>query len=129
MTPDRKIDPVTGDYVDAAGGKFEEVDVLENQIAVSFLTDLGSWEGDPNLGHRLGELERTTDMDLNRRRLAEYGKAALAWLVEDGSLDSVDVDVESISAGRVAFQVSAYRPGERNPVPLPTFLVPVGGSP
>jgi phage gp46-like protein len=129
MSLDRKIDPVTLDYVDAVNGKFEEVDVLENQIVVSVMVALKAWEGDPELGSRLGEMERTTDTDVNRRRMRDLLNEALAWLVQDGSLASVDAEVAQYANGRVAFQVSAYRPGERDPVSLPNFLVSVGGSP
>jgi phage gp46-like protein len=127
MALDRKIDPVTLDYVDATGGKFEEVDVLENQIVVSAMVVLKAWEGDPTLGLR--EMERSTDSDVTRRRMRDLLLEAFQWLVQDGSLASVDVEVQQYTAGRVAFQVSAFRPGERSPVPLPSFLVSVGGSP
>jgi phage gp46-like protein len=126
---DRKIDPVTLDYVDDGRGGFVECDVLENQIVISFSVAFGSWEGDPTLGHRLGELARAVDSDLNRRRMADLGREALAWLVADGSLESVECIVEQYDRGKVAFQVIAYRLGEESPVPLPSFLVPVGGSP
>lgn len=129
MALDRKIDPVTLDYVDGVNGKFEEVDVLENQIVVSVMVAIKDWEGDPAIGSRLREMERTTDTDVNRRRMRDLLLEALQWLVEDGSLASVDAEVEQYANGRVAFQVSAYRPGERQPVPLPTFLISVGGSP
>jgi phage gp46-like protein len=127
MSLDRKIDPVTLDYVDAVNGKFEEVDVLENQIVVSAMIVLKAWEGDPTLGLR--EMERSTDTDVTRRRLRDLLLEAFQWLVQDGSLASVDAEVQQYANGRVAFQVSAFRPGERSPVPLPSFLVSVGGSP
>lgn len=129
MTLDRKIDPVTLDYVSDGRGGFVEVDVVENQIVVSFSVAFGEFEGDATLGHRLGELARATDSDLNRRRMADLAREALAWLVEDGSLESVAVVVESYDRGKVAFQVSAYRPGQSAAIPLPAFLVSVGGSP
>lgn len=126
---DRKIDPITLDYVDDGKGGFVEVDVLENQIVLSFSVDAGLWEGDPTFGHRLRELSRAVDSDLNRRRLADLGREALVWLVENGSLSSVECVVESFGFGKVAFQVNAFRAGEESPVPLPSFLVSVGGSP
>ncbi len=134
MSLDRQIDPKTMDYVSdtnangSNNGKFVEVDVLENQILIAFMVGLKDWEGDSELGNRFGELARATDTIENRQRLKDLAKDALSFLVEDGSLESVDVAVEHFDAGRVAFAVDAYRPGQTTPVVLPTFLVPVGAG-
>lgn len=125
---DRKIDPITGSFIAAPGGKFVECDVLENQILFSFLVQLKRWEGDPEFGNQFAELARALDTSGNRQRLADLANACLAWLVSDGSLDSVSVTVEQYDAGVVAFKVLAYQPGQTTATVLPTYLVPVGGN-
>lgn len=126
-TRDRKIDPITLDYVSDGRGGFVEVDVIENQIAISFVAAFSEWEGDSGLGHRFPK--RETDTPATRLRLRDLAIDALRWLVEDGSLETVDVTVEHYDLGKVAFAVEAYRPGQSTAVELPTFLVSVGGSP
>ncbi len=130
MNLDRQIDPVTLDYVNSTTkpGAFEEVDVLENQIVISFFVALTEWEGDPDTGNRFGELARATDTAENRKRLEDLAKDALRWLVDDGSLETVNVLVEQFRPGGVAFQVDAYKPGKRVREPLPTLFVPVGAA-
>lgn len=128
MSDDRKLDEVTGDFRDAAGGAFEGCDVIENQIAFSFLIPLGSWEGDPGLGHRFAELDQAVNSIENRNRARDLGKLAVQWLLDLGALDSVDVTVESIGTEGVAFEVDYYLPDAQKPRKAGPFLVPVGGG-
>jgi phage gp46-like protein len=125
---DRRLDPVTGDFVDGDAGGFESCDDIENQIASSFLIERGSWEGDPELGHRFAELENATDTAENRARLRDLARDAVQWLVDDGKLSHVDVTVEQFDAGGVAFQVDYYIPGSDKPRPAGPFLVAIGAG-
>jgi phage gp46-like protein len=125
---DRYLDPVTADFVSAAGGGFESSPDIENQIAFSYMIAQGSWEGDPTLGHGFDELAQATDTTANRQRLGDLARAAVKWLVDLGKLSRVDVTVESIGAGQVAFQVDYYTPGSTTPKSAGSFLVPVGAA-
>ena len=125
---DRRIDPVTEDYVDAAKGGFEQCEDIETQVAYSYKIALGEWEGDPLFGHRLNELAKALDTAENRNRLRDLARAALDWLVALGKIERVDAMVESWGAGRVAFLVEYYTPGSKRPKKAGPFLVPVGAG-
>ncbi len=124
---DRKIDPKTGDFVAVPGGAFQLADVLENKLALSFTVPRGSWEGDPDLGHRFAEVARAKDLPVTRQRIADLAQDAVAWLIQSGELDHVDVLVESFQPGKVAFEVDAFPPaGDK--VHAGPFFVSVGGE-
>jgi phage gp46-like protein len=127
MADDRKLDPVTEDFVDADNGAFEQADVVENKIAFSYLIPVGSWEGDPDLGHRFNELAQATDTVEDRNLLRDFAEQAVQWLIDGGELDHTVVAVESIGSGRVAFEVDYYLPGSDRPKKQ-VFLVPVGAG-
>lgn len=125
---DRRLDPVTGDFVDAPKGGFESCDDIENMIAFSYSIAVGSWEGDPALGHRFDELARAVDNASNRSRLAELARDAVIWLLTLGLLTRVDVFVESWGDGVVAFEVDYYTPGQDKARRAGPFLVTVGAG-
>lgn len=129
---DRKLDEVTGDFRAAPGGGFEQCDVLENQIAFSFKIPLGSWEGDPDLGHRFAELDRAENSAANRNRLADLARLAVQWLIDDGSLESIEVTVDDSedvqSMGRVPFEVDYKPAGAQRARRAGPFLISVGGG-
>lgn len=132
MTEDRKLDPVSADFVSAAGGAYETCDVVENQIAFSLLVPRGSWEGDPELGHGLAELDRAQNTVENRNRLRDIVATALQWLIDLGSIERVDVTVETRSSAAgmdgVAWEVDYYTPGAQKPKTVGPFLISVGGG-
>ncbi len=125
---DRRLDPVTGDFVDGDDGGFESCEDIENQIAFSYLVPLGSWEGDPTFGHRFAELDRATNTSENRNRLRDLATDAVAWLVKLGRLASVEVTVEKHSSTAAAFQVDYRTPGKKSPRKAGPFLVPLGAA-
>lgn len=125
---DRKLDPVTGDFRSAAGGAFERCDVIENQIAFSYKIPVGSWEGDPELGHRFAELDRAVNNIENQNRARDLAKLAVQWLIDLGSIESVEVTVESLGPDGIAFEVDYYLPNAQQPRKAGPFLVPVGGG-
>jgi phage gp46-like protein len=125
---DRRLDPVSGDFVDGAAGGFESCDDIENQIAASYCIAAGSWEGDPTLGHRFDELARATNTVENRSRLRDLARAAVQWLFDLGLLERVEISSEEIKPDAVAFQVDYYVPGSEKPRPAGPFLVAVGAG-
>ena len=125
---DRRLDPVTGDFVDGDAGGFESCEDIENQIAFSYLVPVGSWEGDPELGHRFGELDSATNTSENRNRLRDLAERAVDWLVKLGRLSRVEVSVESVKPDGAAFQVDYWTPGDKSPRKAGPFLVSVGAA-
>lgn len=128
MSTDRKLDPTAADFVNAPAGAFLTADVIENQIAFSYMIPLGSWEGDPTLGHGFNELARATNTIENQLRLRDLAKQAVQWLIDLGAIDSVDVSEEQIGTDGVAFEVDYTVAGVFTPIKAGTFLVPVGGG-
>jgi len=128
MSLDRFLDPVTEDFVDDEGGAFFTDDVVLNKLAMSYKIPRGSWEGDPDLGHGFDELSRATDTAQNRLRLKNLAEAAAQWLIDSGELAKVVVTVEQFQPGAVAFEVDAYKPGQKNPITAGPFAVPVGAA-
>jgi phage gp46-like protein len=124
---DRKLDPVTADFVDESRGAFEQCDSVENKVAFSYLIPVGSWEGDPALGHRFDELANATDTQANRNLLRDFARQAVQWLIDGGELDRVEVIVERLKPSAVAFQVDYYLPGKAQPRRV-SLLVPVGAG-
>lgn len=125
---DRRIDPVTRDFVTAAGGAFEECDVIENQIAAAFSIAKGSWEGDPEFGHRFDELDGEKNTVENRRKAEQFAVEAVEFLLRDGSLERAVATVEEYNRTGIAFQLDAYLPGSTQRLPLERFFVPLGAS-
>lgn len=126
MRADRVIAVQSGDFVRSAKGRFARWSVLENQLALSFSIALGSWEGDPLLGHRFEELARAKDSAATRRRVADLAKQAVQWLIDDGSLTRVDVVVERIDRGRLAFEVDALSAEADSPARFGPYFVAIG---
>ena len=125
---DREISPITGDFLPGPRGSFALGDVLKNKLALTYLVPLGTWEGDPGIGHRFGELARAGDTADTRLRLADLARQAAQWLIDAGDLLSVDVNVESgTQRGQVLFEVDAYPPGGAAPISVGPFFVAVGG--
>lgn len=125
---DRRLDPVTGDFVSASGGRFESCPDLDNQVAFSYSIAVGSWEGDPTLGHRFDELANATDTQENRNLLRDLAELAVDWLVTLGKLVKAVATVESWGGGVVAFQVDLYKPGQKFPTKAGPFFVSVGAG-
>jgi phage gp46-like protein len=108
MSLDRRLDPSTDDYVRAAKGKWELCGSLENKIALSYKIARGSWEGDPELGHRFAEVERALDTDETLRRIEDIARDAVRWLLDSGELERVEAIAERYDRTKAAFEVACY---------------------
>ncbi len=98
---DRKIDPVTRDYVDNddANG-FELVSNISTSLYHDLQTELNSWWGDETAGSALFQVFR---MGLNSETLAFARlsvKAVLEKYVRIGLATDPFVDVEAVPGGR-----------------------------
>jgi phage gp46-like protein len=107
---DRVIDPVTRDFVDAAAGGFVLADAVRNKLYLSFTLARGTWEGDPGLGHRFGELARVGLTDEVSLRLHDLVIDAAQWLLDSGELVQLDVEVNVVSRQQLAFAATATPP-------------------
>jgi phage gp46-like protein len=115
----RYVDPKTGAYVDGPNGTWKEGDELEMKIAFSLENDLGAWEGDPQLGNELFTLERETAGPGTAQRLKDLVKRALQWLIDEGELETVEVDVELVENTDgifYAFEARSFAPGRAKPI-------------
>lgn len=70
-------------------------------------------EGDL-IGSRLWLLDRSTSSAETVQRAKQYVAEALAWMIEDSVVASIDVTVE-VSRDRLGFEVEMQRPG-RDPI-------------
>lgn len=70
---------------------------------------VGANDGD-RIGSRAWLLHREKDMARVRQRAEEYDREALAWMVDDGVADRVEVDAETVSRGLLGRIVRIDRP-------------------
>jgi len=120
----------TGFRLEHDGSDFETHEGLETAIQISLFTDarveadeLPSWEtekrgwwGDlfssvpgDRTGSKLWLLAREKRLEDVPPRAEEYCREALAWLIEDGVAESIEVDVE-IQGQILAIGVTVKRP-------------------
>ncbi|MGC4076295.1 MAG: phage GP46 family protein [Rubrivivax sp.] len=103
---DAYIDPLTASYVQAAGDLTRDPAAgLANAVYLRVMTPLGGWWADPTLGSRLHELQREKDVARVERLAVQYVEQALQPLLDDGRVDSLDVQVER-QPGRLNLLVS-----------------------
>jgi phage gp46-like protein len=112
MSLDRIIDPIGGDLISAPKGKFYEDDVILNKLTFSVSIPLDSWEGDETFGHRLNEMDGAVDNADNRLLFAQLAELAFQWMVDEGDLVSVTVEVDEFEPGGVAWQATCLQPGQ-----------------
>jgi phage gp46-like protein len=123
---DRQLDTATGDLIDAPGGKWASTDAIDNKVLFSYSIPLGTWEGDPLLGHRFRELARTTDTPETRRRALDLIKEPVHWLIDSGELERVEADLWLYARGIYAFEVDLYQPGSTQPITSGPFFIAFG---
>lgn len=91
---DRRIDPITRDYVDDGAGTFETTRTAETAIYHQVRTPLGSWWGDPEAGSRLHELEQAKNPVTSPIVIDDMLSGALARLVDEGRISEPEILVE-----------------------------------
>jgi len=62
------------------------------------------------IGSRLWLLNREKQTTVVLARAREYCREALAWMIEDGVCDRIDIDVEIVRTGVLGFRIVIYRP-------------------
>jgi len=106
------IDTETGDYV-LTDGHFERDASPATAIYLRLFTRRGEYLADPTFGSRLHELARYKRADRAARDLPAMVQEALAPLVREGRLSSVDVVAEVLGPDGVAGAIEAYDSGRR----------------
>lgn len=92
---DAYIDPTTAAYVSTATDlQRDPADGLANAIYLRLKTPLGSWWAQPTIGSRLHELARAKASTALLQAARQSCQTALAPMVSDGRLSSVDIDAE-----------------------------------
>lgn len=103
---DRKIDPITKDYIDDGAGGTEWTATSQTMVYHQVLGRVDEWVGDPEAGSRLHKLSKK----LTEHVLHEATDAvqdALRPLVELGVLGGVDVVVTRDQRGKLALAASS----------------------
>ena len=90
---------------------------VTNELLPDGETDRRGWWGDlfsdidgDQIGSRLWTLKREKQLPETLNRYLDYTREALTWLTEDGVAETVDVQGEFISMGRLQLDVTITRP-------------------
>ncbi len=103
---DRKLDPSTGDYIDATGGEYAETLTIETAIYHQLRTERGRWHGDPLAGSDL-HLAKYQGSGVVGAKFAENAiRQALQPFIDDGLAADPLVEVEADARGRLIIESS-----------------------
>lgn len=91
---DRRIDPVTRDYVDDGAGGYEETTTLETAVIHQVLDEYGRDPGDPLAGSRIHELARGLNGERDRGAARNAVAVALQPLVTAGLARGLRIELE-----------------------------------
>lgn len=103
---DRKLDPVTGDYIDDGAGGWEYVDTIETEVIHAVKDRRNQWDGDPSAGSDIHTLETANLGERDRLLAKRIMEVALQPFVDDGRARNLRVSVE-INDEFNRFEVSA----------------------
>jgi phage gp46-like protein len=91
---DRRIDPVTRDYIDDGAGGYLETQSLETAVIHQALDHYGADPGDPLAGSRYHELAQRTNGDVTRGEARNAIGVALQPLISAGLASNLRLVVE-----------------------------------
>lgn len=117
---DRRIDPVTLDYVDDGQGGWEMTDTIETQLHHQLHTEKNSWPADPQSGSEVHLVPRKADEDTMLQRLAAH-QAALDVFVKDGVAADLKLELTEDDVGRPVI-VGSLRDVQRGTIDLGRHL-------
>lgn len=90
---DRKIDPLTGDYIADGEGGYEESDTAETAAYHQITTERGSYFPQPDLGSDAYLLPTKNASSITALFAAESLRAALQKLADEGFIKDIEVEV------------------------------------
>lgn len=117
---DRTIDPLTGDYVDATGGEYQETLTIRTAIYHQLRTERLRWWGDPYAGSEL-YLAKHQGTGIVGARFADNAiRQALQPFVDEGLAADLQVDVTADARGRIIIDssITDIQNGEIDIAPL-----------
>lgn len=119
---DRRIDPVTRDYVDDGRGSFETTTTIEPQLYHQLQGRLNEWAGDPDAGNDSHLIPRKASAG-NLLRFKDAYQAALQPFIDAGLAADLQVEVEREGLNRFAVTSSIrdVQAGEIDVTPLLPF--------
>lgn len=101
---DRTIDPLTGDYVDAEGGEYEETRTIAPAVYHQLKTPRNGWWGDPERGSDL-HLVRRRNLNRDTVLFAENAiRTALQPFIEQRLARDLVVKSETDARGRLTME-------------------------
>lgn len=103
---DRTLDPITGDYVDADGGEFEETLTIATAVYHQVKGEKNRWCGDPNAGSDLYLVKQKGTGPAGARFADNAIRSALQVLVDAGLAADLDVATEGRANGRIVMATS-----------------------
>lgn len=116
MAKDRKLDPVTRDYVPDGRGGFEYVETVETQMLHQILDQRGKWWGGPG-GSDVGKLQQAHLNERGRLLGKRSVEVALQEIVDTGRArelrvsSSLDLEHQRIEVEASMVDVSNGDPG------------------
>ncbi|MFH0901901.1 MAG: phage GP46 family protein [Pseudomonadota bacterium] len=102
----RRLDPLTRDYVSDGFGGYEKTRTLEVPCYHQLSTHREKWWGDAEAGCDLWKLQREGNSDVNARRAVEMVKLALKPFVDAGLAADLEVTSEHDQLGRMVVRSS-----------------------
>lgn len=103
---DRKIDPVTGDYVDEEGGEYAETLTIATALYHQVRGERNRWWGDPQAGSDL-HLVRHQGAGVAGKVFAENAiRTAAQPFIDSGEAADLEVAVDATANGRVVLEAS-----------------------
>ncbi|MFA9271081.1 MAG: phage GP46 family protein [Baekduiaceae bacterium] len=103
---DRKIDPITHDYVSDGAGGYEKTSTAQTALQHQLQDELGNWVGDPDAGSNLFKFARGGNSERRAAGLRDGVRAAVKPLVDAGMVADVQVGTTRDQTGRLALQSS-----------------------
>lgn len=122
---DRKLNPITGDYVQDGAGGYEYTTTIATKVYHQLRTRRGSWWGDPDAG---SDLYLVTDRGLSQDSVVFAKNAvrtALQRFVDLGLAKDVAVEAQADARGRLTLQstITDIQAGELDVSDLTPFGV------
>lgn len=102
---DRKLDPITGDYIPDGRGGWQTTRTIQTAVHHQIHGERGRWAGDKDAGSEIHLLPKK-NTESTMQRGADVIREALAVFEADGRATDVQVAVDRDQRGRQAFRAS-----------------------
>lgn len=104
---DRKLDPITRDYVDAGDGSWAVITTAQTALHHQLLGELNAWAGDPEAGSELHLLVRKGKNDrITAQEAGDIVKRAFRPFLEEGRISNLKVELDQDPLGRFVLVIT-----------------------